>query len=191
MRAQRKRERRRLVIGGVIAGGAALAAVVALAPTDTRVSPSTNGTTQSAATEVVRGERPSIELAGDKADRRSVVGAFTCTVASVTDGDTFRCQEADISGRQIRVRVSGIAARETDGSCSPGHPCPSATAEAATAALSRLITGQRLSCESAGRTHGRIAAFCRREDGTDISCAMVDSGTALRWDRHWGAHRCG
>lgn len=115
---------------------------------------------------------------------------FTCTVASITDGDTLRCAETDQAGRQIRVRVSGINARETDGTCSPGHPCPSATASAGTAELRRLASGQVLSCRAVGASYRRVAAFCTNEAGTDLSCAMVASGTAARWDRHWQGHRC-
>lgn len=117
-------------------------------------------------------------------------GRFPCTVASITDGDTLRCRETDQDGRQIRVRVSGINARETDGTCSPGHPCPDATASAATAALRRLASGQVLLCRAVGMSYRRVAAFCSNEAGTDLSCAMVASGTAARWDRHWGRHRC-
>lgn len=115
---------------------------------------------------------------------------FRCTVASITDGDTLRCVEEGADGRQIRVRLSGIAARETDGSCSPGHPCPIASAEAATAELSRLASGQVLECQANGSTYGRVAAFCRNGAGVDLSCAMVSSGTAERWDRYWNGHRC-
>lgn len=115
---------------------------------------------------------------------------FSCTVSSVTDGDTFRCAETGQDGRQIRVRLSGVAARERDGSCSPGHPCPAATAEAATAELQRLALGQSLTCRDVGSTYGRVAAFCERSDGVDLSCAMVESGTALKWDRYWDGHDC-
>lgn len=116
--------------------------------------------------------------------------SFTCSVDRITDGDTFRCMENDANGRQIRLRLSGIAARETDGSCADGHPCPTASAEAATAELRRLAAGQRLTCQNVGTTYGRIAAFCQRDDGLDLSCAMVASGTAEKWDRYWGRHRC-
>jgi endonuclease YncB( thermonuclease family) len=115
---------------------------------------------------------------------------FSCTVASVTDGDTFRCAETGADGRQIRVRLAGIAARERDGTCLVGHPCPTASADAATAEMERLASGQVLSCDPNGTTFGRIAAFCVRSDGTDLSCAMIESGTVERWDRYWGAHRC-
>jgi endonuclease YncB( thermonuclease family) len=116
--------------------------------------------------------------------RTEVNGAFPCAVASVHDGDTFRCADG------VRVRVAGIDARELDGSCAPGHPCASAPPEQATAALDRLIDGQTLTCEPNGRTYNRVAAFCRRADGVDVSCAMLASGTVARWDRYWRGHRC-
>jgi endonuclease YncB( thermonuclease family) len=115
---------------------------------------------------------------------------FTCTVASITDGDTFRCEEHGADGRAIRIRLSGVAAREADNSCSPGHPCPDASAASATAALSQLAARQQLQCRQVGKTYNRVAAFCTRSDGVDLSCAMVDSGTVLKWRKHWGWHRC-
>lgn len=112
--------------------------------------------------------------------------AFTCTVASITDGDTLRCVEEGSDGRAIRVRVSGIAARERDGSCSAGHPCPNASAEASTGALERLAAGETLSCRAVGPNYGRVAAFCANSSGVDLSCAMVQGGYAAKWDRYWG-----
>src|SRR3546814_5385241 len=64
----------------------------------------------------------------DNTDEKQA-GAFACTVASITDGDTFRCSELGDDGRQIRVRLSGVAARERDGSCSPGHRSEEHTSE--------------------------------------------------------------
>ena len=119
-----------------------------------------------------------------------VGSTFTCTVEQVTDGDTFRCREENERGGAIRVRLSGVAARESDGSCSPGHPCPSASAEAATAELRRLADGEALTCRPVGETYGRVAAFCRTTQGIDLSCAMVESGTVLKWRRYWGWHIC-
>lgn len=115
---------------------------------------------------------------------------FSCTVASITDGDTLRCAERGSDGRAIRVRLSGIAARERDNSCSPGHPCPDASSEASTTALERLAAGEELSCRAVGTTYGRVAAFCENGSGVDLSCAMVQGGYAAKWDRYWGAHRC-
>lgn len=115
---------------------------------------------------------------------------FTCTVASITDGDTFRCSETGDDGKQIRIRLSGVAARERDGSCTSGHPCPAASAEAATEKLQSLALGEALSCQAVGATSGRVAAFCQRPDGVDLSCAMVESRTVEKWDKHWGGHSC-
>jgi endonuclease YncB( thermonuclease family) len=116
--------------------------------------------------------------------------SFTCTVASVHDGDTLRCLERGPDGRQVCLRISGIDARELDGTCAPGHPCASAPPEAATAALERLVAGQRLQCEFEGYTYRRMAGFCRNAAGVDVSCAMLASGTVAKWARYWGDHRC-
>ena len=115
---------------------------------------------------------------------------FPCTVALVNDGDTLRCREAGADGKAIRIRLSGIAARERDGSCGRGHPCPAASAEAATATLTRIALDETLACRATGTSWNRVAAFCRRADGVDLSCAMLDSGTVAKWPRYWGRHAC-
>jgi endonuclease YncB( thermonuclease family) len=112
-------------------------------------------------------------------------GSFACRVRSVHDGDTLTCSDG------LRVRLAGIDARETDGSCAPGHPCAEAPPEAATAALEHLALGWDLICQDEGRTYNRRAGFCRRSaDGLDISCAMLASGTVAKWARYWRGHRC-
>ncbi len=116
--------------------------------------------------------------------------SFVCTVASITDGDILRCVEQGPDGRAIRIRLSGIAAREPDGTCKQGHPCSDAPPEAATAALERLAGGEKLQCQAVGTTYGRVAAFCRNSAGIDLSCGMLASGTVAKWNRHWGSHRC-
>lgn len=63
---------------------------------------------------------------------------FACQVSSVTDGDTLRCADG------TRVRLHAIAARERDETCSPGHPCPTASAASATAKLAELAGGRPL-----------------------------------------------
>jgi endonuclease YncB( thermonuclease family) len=134
---------------------------------------------------------------------RSAVDAFTCTPVRVWDGDgPIWCAEGP------RVRLAGIAAREIDGSCSPGHPCPDADAEEAAFHLARLLaakgsdmtlapsghivlTGPALSCVSEGSAGGkRTAAWCASPIAGDLSCAMVASGMAAKWDRYWKGHRC-
>ena len=121
---------------------------------------------------------------------------FTCTPTRVWDGDgPVWCSEGP------RLRLLGIAAREKDGSCRPHHPCPSATPEAATRALVRLLgptTTQKLKsghvglegapalmCVSGGSAQGnRTAAECRLADGRSLSCAMIKTGTVLEWPRY-------
>ena len=126
--------------------------------------------------------------------------SFTCTPTRVWDGDgPIWCAEGP------RIRLSGIAAREMDGTCRRGHPCPSASAvEARDALVSRigrrvgvapeghiLVLGPAMTCRSQGSAGGsRTAAWCQSPKSGDLSCAMVKGGWALRWDRYWKNHRC-
>jgi endonuclease YncB( thermonuclease family) len=125
---------------------------------------------------------------------------FTCTPTRVWDGDgPIWCAEGP------RIRLAGVAAREIDGSCSRGHPCPSASGVEARDALVRLIgqrigvhaqghilvSGPALICRSEGSAGGvRTAAWCVSPRSGDLSCAMVRGGWAHRWDRYWRNHRC-
>lgn len=125
---------------------------------------------------------------------------FTCTPHRVWDGDgPLWCKEGP------RIRLSGIAAREIDETCRPYQPCPQASAVAARDHLVELVgkatgtspeghvlvQGAPLRCHSVGSGKGtRTAAWCETQAGVDLSCAMVDSGLALKWDRYWGNHRC-
>lgn len=126
--------------------------------------------------------------------------SFDCTPTAVWDGDgPVWCAEGP------RIRLSGIAAREIDGTCKPGHPCPTASATAARDHLASLVgrpvgklstghvkvTGLTMRCRSAGGAGGnRTAAFCVSPKGGDLSCAMVRDGYAARWERYWQGHRC-
>lgn len=104
-------------------------------------------------------------------------GRFSCTVAFVNDGDTLRCEDG------TRVRLHAVSARERDGSCSPGHPCPAASAEAATSTLRRLVGARTIRCQPTGRSYGRVTAICWTLGGEEVNCAMVRSGVALIWER--------
>lgn len=126
--------------------------------------------------------------------------SFTCTPTRVWDGDgPIWCAEGP------KIRLAGIAAREIDGSCSPGHPCPRANGVAARDRLVELLggaagttqTGQvvvrgpSLRCRSQGSGKGgRTAAWCRTPAGVDLSCAMIASGHALRWAIYDAQRRC-
>lgn len=103
---------------------------------------------------------------------------IACTVVRVHDGDgPIWCAEGP------RIRLTAIAARELDETCSPGHPCPEASGASAKAALSRLAMGQVLRCEPTGRSYGRTTAWCWRPDGIELNCAMVQGGWAAYWER--------
>lgn len=121
--------------------------------------------------------RPSMPAVHTQAVRLTGPNVFECRVSSITDGDTLRCWDG------TRVRLNAVAARETDGTCSAGHPCPAATAEEATAKLRELARGHLLRCRQTGMSYDRKAAICVNEDGIEINCAMVRSGTALVWPK--------
>ncbi len=125
---------------------------------------------------------------------------FTCTPTHVWDGDgPVWCAEGP------HIRIGGIAAREMDGTCRSNQPCPRASAIEARDALVRLlggprgtistshviVAGPRLICHSEGSAGGnRTAAWCRFPSGADLSCAMIKTGTVLRWDRYWKGPAC-
>lgn len=125
---------------------------------------------------------------------------FPCTPTAVWDGDgPIWCEEGP------HIRLSGIAAREMDGSCRPGHPCPAASPVEARDALANLVgdhvgvgphghilvRGPAMRCVSVGSGGGnRTAAWCVSPRSGDLSCAMVKGGWAAKWDRYWRGHRC-
>lgn len=126
--------------------------------------------------------------------------SFPCTPVRVWDGDgPIWCAEGP------KIRLSGIAAPEMDGSCGTGHPCPSANATDARTALVRLlgrpigesadghvlVSGPTMRCRSDGSAGGkRTAAWCISPKWGDLSCAMVRGKWAVRWQRYWKEHGC-
>ena len=126
--------------------------------------------------------------------------SFQCTPTRVWDGDgPVWCAEGP------RIRLSGVAAKELDGTCSVGHPCPDAPAISARDALVSLIgmpigqsreghilvSGPTMLCRSDGGAGGnRTAAFCISPRSGDISCKMVAGGWAAKWQKYWRNHRC-
>lgn len=125
---------------------------------------------------------------------------FTCTPTHVWDGDgPVWCAEGP------HLRIAGIAAREMDGTCRTNQPCPAASAIEARDALVQLmggargtistghvvVRGPRLTCRSEGGAGGnRTVAWCRLPSGADLSCAMIKTGTVLRWNRYWKGPAC-
>ncbi|NBW76046.1 MAG: hypothetical protein EBR34_09620 [Sphingomonadaceae bacterium] len=126
--------------------------------------------------------------------------SFECTPLRVWDGDgPIWCAEGP------HVRLSGIAAREMNDTCNANQPCPDASAIEARDTLVRLVglpigtspdghvlvKGPTLNCQSVGGAGGsRTAAWCVSPSVGDLSCAMVQTGTVLRWDRYWRDHSC-
>lgn len=126
--------------------------------------------------------------------------AFDCTPTAVWDGDgPVWCAEGP------KIRLSGIAAREVDGSCLPDHPCGRTGAIESRDALVRLlgrptgvgrhghvlVEGPALRCVSTGPAGGaRTGAWCVSPTAGDVSCAMIRGGWAARWDRYWGRRQC-
>lgn len=126
--------------------------------------------------------------------------AFACTPVAVWDGDgPVWCKEGP------RIRLSGIAARELDGSCRTGHPCPRSDPGESRDALVRLVgypvgigehghilvEGPTMQCISDGSAGGsRTAAWCISPIGGDLSCSMVQGAWAVKWDRYWKGHDC-
>lgn len=123
---------------------------------------------------------------------------FACTPVRVWDGDgPIWCREGP------RIRLGGISAREIDGSCRKGHPCPRASgteardrlvgmfggAKGRTGTGHILVVGPVLRCRSTGSARrDRTGAWCTSPATGDVSCAMLRSGTVARWDRYAGKH---
>lgn len=101
---------------------------------------------------------------------------FSCRVANVHDGDTFRCTDG------TRIRLAAIDAPEMPGACQPRRACAPGDPLRSKAALERLISGRTVECQPTGTTYNRIAAWCS-VGATDLSCAMLRGGQAIRLPR--------
>ena len=104
---------------------------------------------------------------------------FDCTPTAVWDGDgPIWCAEG------AHIRLSGIAAREMDGTCRPGHPCPAAGPIAARDHLVALL-GKRsqpwvlaLSAQAARRVNDvPMTVVCRdtRQRGNELVVQAVQT----------------
>jgi micrococcal nuclease len=93
---------------------------------------------------------------------------LTCTLISVTDGDTLRaaCPEP------TRIRIAGIDAPERDA-------CPGPAARA-TAALQALASGPLTVTPLYQDRYGRIVATVEAQ-GRDLGQAMLATGLAKAW----------
>lgn len=115
---------------------------------------------------------------------------FVCLVVRVHDGDSLTCA----NGR--KVRIAGIAAPDYPDAepCRTrrmGYVCDARAADHSRDAVARLTLNRRLTCQPVGQSWSRIVARCRFADGRDLSCAVLATGTAAKWDRYWRAYRMG
>ena len=116
--------------------------------------------------------------------------AFLCTPVAVWDGDgPIWCAEGP------KIRLGSIAARELDGSCRAGHPCPRSSGVESRDALVALLGGAKgrlstghvkvsapqMRCRASHQSYGRVVASCRLSDGRDLGAAMLRTGTVVRW----------
>lgn len=98
--------------------------------------------------------------------------SFSCSVASITDGDTLRCADG------TRVRIAGIDAPEIS-PCAEGRQCTAGDGAASKRSLAAVASGRHLTCRRVGTSYKRVVAFCSA-GGVDLSCAQVKAGQAVR-----------
>ncbi|TVV71377.1 hypothetical protein [Sphingomonas solaris] len=122
---------------------------------------------------------------------------FICLAIALHDVDgPIHCRSGE------KVRLQGIGALEMNGRARPGQPSiagdpraqrrrMASTMGARVLREDRGMNGQlwfvrpvSLTCTPTGRSHGRITAWCSRADGRDLSCAAIQAGVAVRWDRY-------
>lgn len=112
-----------------------------------------------------------------------ILAAFLCTVASVTDADTFRCVDG------TRIRLAGVEANERKGGC---HlpVCPKLPHAQAKPIAERLILGKTLRCVQVGTSYRRIVASCSL-GRLDIRCALIRTGAVVDWVEYSRRYRLG
>jgi endonuclease YncB( thermonuclease family) len=123
---------------------------------------------------------------------------FTCKAIALHDVDgPVHC-----AGGQ-KIRLQGIGATETDGTCRPNQPCipgdpmvqrRTMVTRAIGATIARedaskygqawFLRPVTLTCTPTGKSHDRVTAWCRRPDGADLSCEAIRAGVAARWQRY-------
>jgi endonuclease YncB( thermonuclease family) len=101
-----------------------------------------------------------------------MVALFLCLVASVTDGDTLRCDNG------TRVRIAGIDAPEMPGHCARYRQCTPGDPYASRNSLIALTQNKTLRCNSVGKSYNRVLAHCYA-NGQSIGCAQVRRGQAV------------
>lgn len=98
--------------------------------------------------------------------------AFTCSVVSVHDGDTFTCQGG------TRVRLAAIDAPEV-GDCPSYRRCAPGDGQASRRTLDAMAYRRQVRCEPNGTSYDRVTAFCTAPGSGDLSCAMLRARQAI------------
>lgn len=98
--------------------------------------------------------------------------AFTCSVVSVHDGDTFTCQGG------TRVRLAAVDAPEV-GNCPSYRRCAPGDGQASRRTLDALVYRRQVRWLPNGRSYDRVTAFCSAPGTGDLSCAMLRAGQAI------------
>ena len=128
---------------------------------------------------------------------------FTCEAVALHDVDgPIHCRSGE------KIRLQGIGATETDGSCRRGQPCVPGDPMVQRRVMATRVIGATIAqedpglygqawfatpvalvCRATGQSHGRVTAWCRRADGGDLSCGAIHAGVAARWERFDPDHR--
>ena len=125
-----------------------------------------------------------------------------CLAVALHDVDgPIHCQSGE------KIRLQGIGALETDGSCRPNQPCvpgdpfaqrrKMASIMGARVAKEDIEQGRpalygqlwfrhpvRLECDVTGKSHKRLTAWCRLPAGPDLSCEAIKHRIAVRWSQY-------
>ena len=119
---------------------------------------------------------------------------FTCVVVRVHDGDgPLWCAGG------IKVRIAGVQAPDYEdaepcrrpGARRANYTCDTVAADRSQQIVERLVLRQTLMCRPVGMSYARIVARCTLADGRSLSCAVIATGAAVRWDRYWRHYRMG
>lgn len=113
-----------------------------------------------------------------------MIAPFLCVIASIHDGDTFRC------GDGTRIRIAAVDAPDFE-SARPcrlhdlTYVCSDRLAAKARDKARAMYLGKTLQCRKVGTSYSRIVADCGYR-GVSVSCALVRAGVGT-WQEGWAA----
>ena len=119
---------------------------------------------------------------------------FTCVVVRVHDGDgPLWCASG------ITVRIAGVQAPDYEdaepcrraGARRANHTCDTVAADRGQQIVERLVLRQTLMCQPVAMSYARRVARCTLADRRSLSCAVIATGAAVRWDQYCWQYRIG